>query len=122
MELHTVSEWLKASCLTLNAKETKFCIFGTRPKIAEFGNYQLMIDGVELEHVRSFKYLVMILDETLSFTEHIDHLHKKPSGKLGVLHKARPHLKTRLLLCQGLICSHIDYGDIIYCTASKKNL
>ena len=39
-----------------------------------------MIDGGELGSDRSFKYLDMILDETLSFSEHIDHLHKELSG------------------------------------------
>ena len=83
-----------------------------------------MIDGVELDRIRLFKYLGMILDEILSFTEHINHLHKKLSGRLGILRKVRPFLniKTRLLLYQGLISSHFDYGDIIYCTASNENL
>ncbi len=39
MELHTVSEWLRASKLTLNMEKTKNCIFATRPKLQNFGAY-----------------------------------------------------------------------------------
>ena len=88
MELHTVSEWLKANRLTLNAAKTKYMIFATRPKIVNFGNYPLSIDGHHLECVSNFKYLGIILDEVLSFSEHVDHLHSKVSSRLGLLKRS----------------------------------
>ena len=75
MELHTVSEWLRANRLTLNPAKTKYMIFATRLKLQQFGEYPLSIEGNRLEHVKSFKYLGMILDESLTFSEHVDHLH-----------------------------------------------
>ena len=124
MELHTVSEWLRASRLTLNTKKTKYCIFASKPKVQEFRNYSLSIHGVELERVRSFKYLGMILDEALAFDEHIDHLHHKVSNRMGILCCSRKYLNvsTRVLLYKSLISPHLEFGDTIYCTCSADNL
>ena len=85
MELHTVSEWLKVKKLMLNAMRTKRMIFGTCPKLTDFGNYPLSIDGQPWETGHSFKYFGMTLDEVVSFSENLDNLHKKVSSRLSLL-------------------------------------
>ncbi len=66
----------------------------------------------------------MILDEALSFDEHIDHLHRKVANRMGILRCSRKFLDVphRVMLYKSLICSYIDFGDIVYTTSSADNL
>ena len=51
-----------------------------------FGEYSLQIIGQELERMYSFKYLGMILDEVLLFSEHVEHLYniRSPTFEMPV--------------------------------------
>ena len=89
IELDTVYEWLKACKLTMNVKKTKYVIFGTTHKLRQLGEVDLSIGNTPIERVNSFKYLGVLLDESLTVNEHIDFLLNKASRKLGVLHKVR---------------------------------
>ena len=103
IELEILTQWLRAKRLTLNVAKTKFMLFATRPKISELENFALYMDGVELEWVQVFKYLGMYLDVCLTFDEHVDHLHKKSSQRVGVIRHYRKYLnqQTTLLLYKG---------------------
>ena len=58
-----------------------------------------------LELVENFKYLGVLLDQTLSWKDHIDYIGSKISSRLGVLRRARKVLPkaTCLLLYNTLI-------------------
>ena len=49
----------------------------------------IVINGEPVEQVDSFKYLGVILDEKLSFTEHVTAVQKKSQQRLHVLRKLR---------------------------------
>ena len=84
LELSIVSEWLKANCLTLNVNKTKFVIFATHPKLNNFENQSLYINGSLIERVSCMKYLGLLVNEVLSFNEHVDYLHNKISAHIGL--------------------------------------
>ena len=124
IELSTISEWLKANRLTLNVSKTKFCIFGTRPRLNNLANFDLSIDNQVIERVNQVKYLGMILDENLNFNAHIDYTIKKASSRLGAVRRARKFLdiSTSLVLYKSLVLPYLDYGDTVFCTTSTHNL
>ena len=76
-----------------------------------------------IERVSSIKYLGVILDEHLTFEEHISHVHNKASKKLGILYKSKDYLDrpTKILLYKSLILPHIDYCDLVYMHTTEKN-
>ena len=47
------------------------------------------IDGKELTRVAEYKYLGVILDESLSWTAHVNYLISKVSNRIGILGHTR---------------------------------
>ena len=123
MEMAIVTEWLKANKLTLNLKKTKYVIFGPKAKLQNL-NAPLYLDREKIEKTRTMKYLGVILDDELSFNDHINYIHTKATNKLGILRKSRDFLdkKTSLLLYQSLVLPHFDYCDTTYGCTSTVNL
>ena len=66
----------------------------------------------------------MILDDHLSFDEHITYIHNKATKKLGILYKSKDYLdrSTKILLYKSLILPHLDYCDTVYMTTTETNL
>ena len=74
--------------------------------------------------VSSTKYLGVLLDEHLTFDDHINYIHKKASNKLGILYRAKDYLdrQTKILLYKSLILPHLDFCDIVYMSTTEYNL
>ena len=70
------------------------------------------------------KYLGVILDDHLTFDEHITYILTKSFKKLGILRHARDYLgrKTKILLYKSLILPHLDYCDLVYMCTTAINL
>ncbi len=95
LEISVVDEWLKANRLTLNTKKTKYVIFGTRASLEHIPeDLNIRIANEKIERVKYMKYLGMILDEKLTFDEHINQTYTKASQKLGILRRLREYLDT----------------------------
>ena len=54
----------------------------------------LCMEGKEVNQVKSFKYLGVILDECLSFNDHISYVRSKVASRLGLLSRLRGCLIT----------------------------
>ena len=85
----------------------------------------IVINGELVEQVDSFKYLGVILDEKLSFTEHVTAVQKKSQQRLHVLRKLRAFYVDPLLLLRlyrSIIEPLLTYCSICYYPAlSVKN-
>ncbi len=123
-DIDSVTQWLNLNKLTLNTKKTKFMIFGTKTRLKTTGDAPIILNGDVIERVREFKYLGVILDETLSFDSHIQYIHNKASRKMGAIKKLRECVdkSTALRLYKSLVLPHFDYWDTIYMTASSESL
>ena len=64
-------------------------LFGTIDKLKQAGDAPITIDGDLIERVHEFKYLGVILDESLNFDSHIKYIHNKASRKMGAIRKVR---------------------------------
>ena len=49
----------------------------------------ILIDNQEVEIVKSFKYLDTVLDERLSFCDHVDYVYKRAQQRLFLLRKLK---------------------------------
>jgi hypothetical protein len=72
-------------------------------------------DGLEPGVVTSYKYLVVWLDDTLSFSQHISKLQAKVQSRLGIHYRNRSSFTpaAKLTLIQMTIIPMLDYRDII---------
>lgn len=123
--LSRVEQWSSANKLTINQNKTKAIIIS--PKVNKcLNDISLTINNSPIQIVNSFKYLGVILDNKLSFKDHIINLGKKIARSVGIISKLRHYFPSKILLKLyfTLIHPHLMYGILVwgstYKTYSKK--
>lgn len=93
-ELRKLYNWLTSNKLTLNIKKSNFVIFRPyqkkltiQPKLSIYDNDKQK--NVPLECKEFIKYLGLIIDKSLSWKQHIDHVATKISKIVGLIAKLR---------------------------------
>ena len=123
-DLRRINNWLQANYLILNLKKTKAMLVGTHQKIASAGALEIAITHKCLKLVEKFKFLGVLMDQTLSWKDHFDYIGNNISSRLGVLRRARKVLPktTCLLLYNTLILPLFDYCSPVWdsCGAGSK--
>ena len=122
--LSLIYEWLEANKLTLNATKTRYIIFGKTQQIENKVDLNLAVGNKKMERVSNIKYLGLILDEHLTFKDHIKYIYHKSSNKLSILRTAGEYLdmKTSILLYKSLIVPYLDYCDTTYMCGNITDL
>ena len=121
IQLTNIATWMEANKLILNVDKTNFMIFGTRQhKINELClNYK----DKAINHVSSTKFLGIILDDKLSWKNHVTKLCSTISRNIGILRKLKFLPRNTLkMLYHSLISSHLNYCAMIWGYSSKNNL
>ena len=80
-ELEKVNTWLKLNKLSLNVQKTKFMVFHRKQK--KVSEVNVAIDNTVIERVQSFNFLDIMLNEALSWKNHIVMVSKKISKLQG---------------------------------------
>ena len=116
-DLQTINQWAKTWLVTFNPQKTKtlFISFKTQPTILP-----LTFDGHNLDSVSHHKHLGLILNNNLSWKDHIDSVTSKANTKLNVLAHLKHILdrKTLRTLYESFIRPSLEYGNIIYCNCT----
>ena len=110
-ELEKLSIWLKCNKLTLNVQKTYYMVFH-RSRIKTDTHAVITMDDVCLQRTDSFKYLGVIINHKLNWTQHIDYVKNKISKGIGIMYRARNCLTKKSLI--NLYYSYI-YPYLIYC-------
>jgi hypothetical protein len=95
-EMINLIKWIRSNKLSLNVEKTQYIVFSKR-KIAPDNN-DVKINGERLNRVDSFKFLGVIIDDRLSWKQHIAYIKTKVSKSIGILRQARPVLNKTTLL------------------------
>lgn len=128
-ELRKVCNWLTANRLTLNINKSNYVIFrpyqkrlALKPKIVVYDN--VLSKSVNLECKDYVKYLGVLIDCSLSWKFHIEHIVVKISRLVGIIAKLRHFVprNTLLRIYQSLILPYISYGLTAWGLASKSYL
>ena len=127
-DLSRVRMWLNKNKLTLNVSKSTFMLIGGLRRLHSFGNLTLRIEEDEIEHVGCYKYLGVIISETLSWADHVESI-QKVSQRLGLLRRIKHllqeeiHFMKRDTDIKKKTLLHIDIireRAIVYrCTAAK---
>ena len=110
-ELKKLYTWFKDNGLTINADKTRFMQFsGKQVKIC-LNNTEIKACGSR-EHEKSFTLLGVEIDDKLEWSSHIEKVINKLSKGTYALYKFKKLLptKTKLLLYNSFIMSHLRYG------------
>ena len=119
-EFDKIMQWVQANDLKLNTGKCKVMLFGTHKKVRA---KQILIqhESQFIEQVDKFKYLGLIFDNFLKFDKHIDKTCSKISRSIGFIRQIKQYLprKVLIMLYNGLILPHIDYGLILWGKSSQ---
>ena len=84
----------------------------------------LKINSNEIKRSSSIKFLGVLVDENLTWIDHITLVENKLSKNLGLLHKAKNYLneKSMVNLYYSFIHSYLNYGNVAWCSTSMTKL
>ena len=117
-----ICEWLKMNKLALNVLKTEFMIIGTSQRLnildqtPETTPYIISVDGCQIRRVKSVKYLGLIVDDTLTWDEHVDYISTKISKNIGIIKRVRTFLPQHSLLTlyRTLIEPYMRYCNTVW--------
>ena len=122
--LDELNTWSLANKLSLNIEKTGYVLF--RPNIKNKLNLalHLFINGARINKQSSCKYLGIIIDERLRWSEHIDYIDKKILKFTGIFYKMRYKMPKDCLrnLYFALVYPHLLYGIELYANTCKSFL
>ena len=72
----------------------------------------ISLENYSLDCVSSIKFLGVVVDNKLSWKNHIDNIHNKISRNVGIICRLKSHLpsKSLLMLYSSLILPYLNYG------------
>ena len=116
-DLEKIQQWAYQWKMSFNpdlSKQAQEVIFSK--KRLEVHHPNLYFDGSIVQKSSAQKHLGVILDEKLSFNQHLKYVIDKASKGIGVLRKLRFYIPRSSLLTiyKSFIRSHLDYADVIY--------
>ena len=114
--LNKFSDWCNQNKLSINPDKTKYMCFGTRQRLKKCKNLCFTMNNKNILSVPSYKYLGVILDQTLNFKLHVNNTINKVNHKIYVLSKLMKYLTSlsAIRIYKSMILPYFDYGDILY--------
>ena len=113
--------WVDSNGLALNLKKTMYMIFSRR-RIDD--NYNLVIANTHIKRTREAKFLGVIVDDKLTWTQHTKALKTKMSRYIGIMYKIKNQLpiQAKLQIFHSFVQSHLNFCSIIWGFSSKANI
>ena len=121
-ELESITEWIKANKLLLNISKSNFMIMTSPRKLVSLTDFKVKISDNEIEQVTSCKFLGVIIDNKMSWQEHIAYISNKISKGVGILSRARHTLfpSSLLTLYNSLIKPYFTYCVLLWGNSCKS--
>ena len=115
--LSAVNKWLKVNRLSLNIKKTKYMLI-TNSNIT--GAYRIRFQNRTIKRTDTIKFLGIMLDDKLSFKDHISYVTGKLSRSTGIINRIAFFLPFPQLLSlyYTLVYPHLTYGVTVWGKAS----
>ena len=124
-DMKIIHEWFRVNKLSFNATKTSFLVFD-RNIDTDIISIQLTSQGqtLNINEVKSQKYLGLVIDNLLNFQDHIDCVKSKIAKRIGALYRSRSllPLKYRKMFANALMLPQFDYLDIIWGRATRSKL
>ena len=121
-ELSKISIWLRANKLSLNIGKTHFMLFSNKKR--RHYDLNIKIDETKIEEVKKTKFLGVIIDNKLTWKDHVAHVASKVSRGMGMIIKARNYLNRKglLTLYYTFVYPYLTYCNHIWGNIYQSNL
>lgn len=120
-DLNLYLNWLYYNKLKINIDKTKYMIFKQKNKQIDY--IHINMNNLTLEEVQDIKYLGLIIDNNLNWSQHIKLLSNKILSMIPIIYKCRNYLtnKTKLKIYNAFFLSHFRYQIPIWGTCGETN-
>ena len=78
-------DWFSSNLLTLNISKCNFVIFGNSRKLKLVYEVSLKVNSTAIDRSDSLKYLGVVINQTMSWSEHIDTISAKINQRIGMI-------------------------------------
>jgi hypothetical protein len=95
-ELKGLVRWIKANKLSLNVNKSQFIVFSKGRHNAQIA--PVTIDNKTVRRATHIKFLGVLIDEKLTWSDHVSFIRGKISRSIGMLNVARPLLDKSILV------------------------
>lgn len=122
-ELKSVSNWLIANKLSLNVKKSNVLLFRNKNDSNDL-KINLVIDNKPLQEKNYAKYLGLLIDNKLTFSNQIEHIRDKIIKGNAILYKLRNFVPGNILinLYNAHIQPHLDYGALVWGRCAQSHI
>ena len=99
-------------------------IIGSSQRLHKIDSISFKVDNMDLDEVSSFKYLGIVINNRLTWQDHVDQMFSKINEKLGLLKRIRYclPLDARLLFFNSYVLPLFDYADIVWGNRGNSTL
>ena len=126
LELKNIDEWMTAKKLTVNSAKTKYLLFTPRKSNYSVSNtsFEVHFRNNTIEKVSSIRFLGVIINENLSWKEHMNTIKRKIRSSLGSIMRVKPCLTTKamLILYNSLLLSHLRFCITSWCFGNRTKI
>lgn len=122
-ELQNVYVWLSANKLSLNVNKTHYIVF-TSPRMPIESHDDLFINNNILNQVFHTKFIGVVSDSKLNWSNHIHYIKLKVTRGIGVLCRCKKNLMRSSLktIYLSFIYSHLIYCIHVWGSSCKTNM
>ena len=119
-EIDKIAEWLNVNKLSLNTTKTKIILFRS-PNKKPSQTIKININGKNIEQVKCTTFLGIIIDECLTWKDHIS---KKIIRAAGIIAKIRHFVNrnTLKLIYYALVYPYLIYGNSTWGNTYKSRI
>ena len=111
-----VKSWMDINRLKMNSSKTEFIMIGSRQQLLKCNTENINITGDIIPRKPIFKYLGALVDERMSFKDHINTKCRTAMYNLQKLKILREYLTVDAckLVAHGMVLSHLDYINSLF--------
>ena len=122
-EIQKISRWLKINKMSVNIKKKNYIIFKSKQKLINY-KLNIKIDNIEIEQVSVTKFLGVIINENLTWKNHVKVFKNKISKNMGILAKITSNVPCVILrnLYFTLLQPYLEYCNIVWSTGTSVML
>ncbi len=128
--INCLFEWFCSNRLSLNANKTKYIVIRPPSLRGDISNTNICIQDTQLHRIgnecneKAVKFLGILIDENLTWKEHLSHINKKISRALFSLKQVKHVLPKRCMktLYYSLIHPHLSYGILAWGNSTQSAL
>ena len=116
-----LTDWVDCNGLKLNLRKTNYMIFS--PHKLDIP-HELRISNINIERKTTARFLGVLVNEKLNWTQHITALRNKMSRHIGIMYKLKGiiPLSARLNIFHSFVQSHANYCSLIWGFSTKSNI